>query len=244
MAVDAFTPSEILRRIRYDPFTKKGSVYDVIQLVTGCGKTHTSESLASIMDKFPEVLGRTQNFKFPGQGQRPTPVADMPTLFRLMALLPGSRSRKFAAKSMDVFTRAFGADEQLERELKRRRKMLADDGFDDVAAGVTTTVDDALAELGKPMEAPADQGIIYVATSPHQSFFKLGFWTGTTEALTTRYRTYYGPELELQTWACDQCRTVEQHLLKEFAQHSIGGELLDKCCLSSLAELLDLATVL
>ena len=241
MAVATFTPEQVLRSIRYDPLTKKGSVYDVIRLVTGCETKHVGQTLSGITDKFPEVNANVTLHKFPGQGQRPTPVADLPTLFQLMAILPGSRSRNFARKSMDVFTRVFGADERLEPELKKRRVQLAEAGLQGVADGVSTTVEDALAELTKPLEPAVDCGIIYAATSPLQQFVKVGYWTGSLDALRARYAMYYGPQLQLRTWDCQQCRAVERQLLDEFATHSLGGELLDKVCLPDLVELLDTA---
>lgn len=161
-----------------------------------------------------------------------------------MAILPGSRSRNFACKSMGVFARVFGADERLEPELKKRRTQLAEAGLQDVAAGVNTTVEDALAELGKPLEAPEDCGVIYAATSPLVQCIKIGFWTGSPEALKSRYAMYYGNELQLRTWQCQQCRAVERWVLDEFAAHSFGGELLDKACLQSLVQLLDTAASL
>lgn len=85
--------------------------------------------------------------------------------------------------------------------------------------------------------------MIYTATSPWQSFFKVGFWTGSVAALEAQHKAYYGPELQLRTWPCDECRLVEKDLLAEFAQFSRGGNLLDTCCLTSLTELLDLARV-
>lgn len=254
MAVAQFTPSEILRRIRFDPLSKKGSVLDVIQLVTECGKYHASRNYAAIQakkgasntwaglaDKFPDISLKVDYHKFPGQGQRPTPVADLPTLFQIMAILPGSRSRNFAKRSMDVFTRTFAGDERLCDEVAKQRKTLEGTHFENAAAGVTTTVDDALAELARPLEPPTDHGVIYAATSPHLPFFKLGFWTGCPAVLESRYKMYYGSDMVLKTWACTECRATEDALLNEFASSSKGGELLDKACLPSLVELLDLA---
>ena len=236
-----FTPDQVLRAIRYDPATKRGSVYDVIHLVTGCKPYNTSTYYQRMQAQFAQVAARVTTHKFPGQGQRPTPVADLPTLFQIMAILPGSRSRNFARKSMDVFTRVFGADERLEPELKRRRTQLATAGLAGVADGVATTVEDALGELDKPLEPAVDHGVIYAATSPLVSFVKLGYWTRSPEALRTRYAMYYGDRLQLLTWECSQCRAAERWLLDEFDADSLGGELLDKACLPRLVELLDAA---
>ena len=237
MAVKLFTTKQVLASIRYDPLTKKGSVYDVIQLVTG--QTNASQLFRRISERHPNII--IDYHKFPGRGQKPTPVADLPTLFRLMALLPGSRSRNFASKSMDVFTRVFAGDERLEPELKKRRTQLAASGLAGAADGVMTAVEDVLAELDKPLEPAVDRGVVYAATSPLLQGVKIGFWTGSLQVLRSRYEMYYGRDLELRTWACATCRAVERQLLAEFAAYSLGGELLDKACMPDLVQLLDTA---
>lgn len=229
--INKFEDAKTFEGIRYDNLTKKGSVLDVVRIVTKCSQAHASETFASIREKFPDVLPM---HKFPGQGQRLTPVADMPTLFRIMAILPGSRSKNFASKTADVFTRVFGGDENLENEIAKRRKTLAGTDFEHVAVNVTTTVDDALAELDKPLELPVDAGVIYIATTPWMPLFKLGFWTGTQEALESRYKMYYGPELQLETWMCVECRVVEKLIMEEFLDHNAGGELFSKDCLDQM----------
>ena len=104
-----------------------------------------------------------------------------------------------------------------------------------------TTVDDALAALHAPVDPPADEGMLYAVTSPLLPFFKLGYWTGTLEKLRARFAVYYGPQLELHTWICTQCRACEAFLLKEFAAHSMGGELLSKECMSDVMAMLGMA---
>lgn len=92
------------------------------------------------------------------------------------------------------------------------------------------------------MDSPPEHGVIYTATSPHQSFFRLGCWTGDLPALEARCREYYA-DMQLRTWPCANCRVVELDLLAEFAQFCHGGSLFDKVCLASVTELLDLADV-
>ena len=117
MALDLTDANAFRAAIRYDPLTKKGSVYDVIQIVTGQDHRHAQKTYTSIVASFPDVNDNVSMHKFPGQGQRPTPVASLPVLFRVMASCPGSRAREFCRSSMDVFCRAFGGDETLAREM-------------------------------------------------------------------------------------------------------------------------------
>ena len=88
------------------------------------------------------------------------------------------------------------------------------------------------------------EGVVYIATSPLLSCFKLGFWTGPLDALGTRYRTYYGPRAEIQTWPCSECRACEAFLLEELASHSMGGELFSREAMPAAIELLDTASAM
>jgi len=241
MSISNMNPAEILGKIRYDPLTKKGSVLDAIQLVTGCTQRNASRELARIKDKFPDVTSQVTMHKFSGRKQKPTPAASLPVLFNIMVACPGSRAREFAQRTSDVFTRAFGADEELAREIKRRKVQLEGTPLEDAAKGIRTTVDDALACMHAPIDPPADEGMLYVVTSPLLPFFKLGYWTGTEEKLRSRFATYYGPQLELHTWPCTQCRACEAVLLQEFAAHSMGGELFSKECMADVLTFLEVA---
>lgn len=238
MAVELST-SDILGQIRYDPVTKKGSVLDVIQLVTNCAQKHSTVLLNRINEKFSDIREKISCFKFCGQGQRPTPVADFPTLFRIMAVLPGSRAKNFRKASMDVFCRAFGADLTFIDELVERSRCLKGTRYDGISSDIHTTVDDAINELVKPLENPLDEGILYIATSPFQSFIKVGYWTGTKEALRHRYSTYYGSELQMWTWECTECRACERFLMDAYNDHNMGGELFNKTCLDDMKAHLD-----
>ena len=49
------------------------SVFDVIKF---CGKKNPHDAWKSLTDQHPEVIGKTENFKFAGRGQRETPGAN------------------------------------------------------------------------------------------------------------------------------------------------------------------------
>ena len=228
-------------RIRYDPLTEQASVLDAVRLVTGCNQAHASRTFSAVMERFPDVCHQVEYFKFPGQGQRPTPVAPLQTLLNIMAVAPGKKARKFSKATTDVFCRALGADVRLADEIHERRRTVGGTPLADAAQNVSTTVDDALAVLGEPDEPPEDEGVLYIVTSPLMSAFKLGFWTGTLGALRSRYVTCYGPSLELHTWPCTQCRACEQFLLTEFSDFSLGGELFDKTHMPAAIQFMNLA---
>ena len=68
------------------------------------------------------------------------------------------------------------------------------------------------------------------------------YWTGEVDKLRSRYSTYYGPHVEIQTWACTSCRECEAFTLKEFKEHSMGGELFDKVCMPDAIAFLNMAS--
>ena len=120
MAVSQLSPAEILGKIRYDPLTKKGSVYDVIRLVTGYAQKDITHEYRAIAGKFPDVLGKVQDFKFPGQGQRLTPVAHLSTLIEIAWLCPGRHAKEFRRTGAVTLCRALGGDLSLVEEIKKR----------------------------------------------------------------------------------------------------------------------------
>lgn len=77
------------------------SVFDVVQVIGG--KNNPRKAWSDLKDQFPEVVTRCNNFKFDGQGQRPTPVTDKEGLLHIIGLLPGTVGRTYredAAKLM------------------------------------------------------------------------------------------------------------------------------------------------
>ena len=51
----------------------------------------------SITERNPEVVQFCDNFKFPGKGQRETPVADEEGIYQILMLCPGKRGAEFRA---------------------------------------------------------------------------------------------------------------------------------------------------
>ena len=143
MAVARFTPEEILRSIRYDPLTKKGSVYDVVQLVTGCDQRHASRTFQRILDVHPNVHPKRADFKFPGQGQRPTPVAYLKDLVEIAWLCPGKHAKEFRRTGAVTMCRALGGDLSLVDEIRERHSTVTAEDQEALLAGTGVTAAEA-----------------------------------------------------------------------------------------------------
>ena len=63
------------------------SVYDVLSAVTGYTPNNCVNLWQRLSDQFPEVTTHSSNFKFPGRGQRDTPVTDAEGITHIIMLL-------------------------------------------------------------------------------------------------------------------------------------------------------------
>ena len=78
-----------------------------------------------MLQKFPDVSGKLRYFKFPGQGQRLTPVAPVPVLVEIAWLLPGKQAAEFRRQGARTLCRALGGDLSLVEEIKARHAEVA-----------------------------------------------------------------------------------------------------------------------
>lgn len=63
-----WNPAQILSRIRRDPTSGYGSVYDVIAIVTGCASKHIGDKWKVLGERFPELYDSvTDEVQFPGK---------------------------------------------------------------------------------------------------------------------------------------------------------------------------------
>lgn len=143
MALDLTDANAFRAAIRYDPLTKKGSVLDVVRIVTGCTHDHASRNYASIVEKFPEVGQKVADLKFPGRGQRPTPVAHLSTLLEIAWLCPGSNAKQFRRTGAVTMCRALGGDLSLVEEIRARHEVITVDEQEAFLAGTGVTVAEA-----------------------------------------------------------------------------------------------------
>ncbi len=102
---DGFSDTEI--RVTPDG---RFSVYDVIKF---CGCSSEREVWKRLQERYPEVVTLCDNFKFPGKGQRNTPVADRPGILQIIGLLPGSVGRSYRESAAKIFIAYLDASPEL-----------------------------------------------------------------------------------------------------------------------------------
>lgn len=71
-------------------------------------------------------------------------------------------------------------------------------------------------------------GYVYAVTSELLNAVKIGMWRGSIDGLKSRYRTPYGPGLEVYTVFVGDCAACEHKLHRQFDRHNLGGELFAK----------------
>lgn len=86
------------------------SVYDVIRF---CGKKNPRDAWKSLVEQFSEVVAKTDNFKFPGKGQKDTPVATRENTLYIIGLLPGAFGRSYRESAAKVFLAYLDASPEL-----------------------------------------------------------------------------------------------------------------------------------
>lgn len=82
-------------------------------------------------------------------------------------------------------------------------------------------------------------GCVYCITSPLINYIKIGFWTGSLKGLECRYKTYYGNELDINTFYTKNPYLLEQQTHKYFNQHKITNELFKKEYLADYCKYID-----
>ena len=105
----------------------KISIYDVMQYVCGYQSTHTTQTFKKVIQQFPEVYKSVVICKFPGAGQRDTPVADSKGLLKILMHIRGRRSAVIRDRVADIANRFFSGDLSLcadIREIDRKLNQL------------------------------------------------------------------------------------------------------------------------
>jgi hypothetical protein len=101
------------------------SVYDVLGGVTGYAPEGRNKLFQRLCEQFPEVRTICTNFKFPGRGQRDTPVTDAEGITQIIMLLPGRAAAIARQSAASVVVRFLGGDVSLVREIMANRDMQA-----------------------------------------------------------------------------------------------------------------------
>jgi hypothetical protein len=93
------------------------SVIDVIRAITGLSGSNGHNVLQRLFESYPEVSTNCRNFKFPGRGQRDTPVADARGIAEIIMVLPGRAAKVFRRQTASVLVRYLGGDLTLVEEV-------------------------------------------------------------------------------------------------------------------------------
>jgi hypothetical protein len=97
-------------QIRTTP-DQRTSVFDFIRVVGG--QKNPRATLDRLCEIHPEVVRFCYNFKFPGTGQRLTPVADKEGILQILGLLPGAVGKKYRAEAARLVLAFYEAPEEL-----------------------------------------------------------------------------------------------------------------------------------
>ena len=82
----------------------KPSVFDMIRVLGGLKAPH--KAWERLCEAHSEVLSGCQNFKFPGRGQRLTPVArDKEAAYQILGLLPGAAGAAYRKQAAELFVK-------------------------------------------------------------------------------------------------------------------------------------------
>ncbi|GGR16504.1 hypothetical protein [Deinococcus ruber] len=90
------------------------SVFDALQVM---GATSPRSMWSRLVEAYPEVVSKCDNLKFPGAGQRLTPVTDLVGWRRILTVLPGMMGRQYRAEANDLVDRYLAGDVKLAAEL-------------------------------------------------------------------------------------------------------------------------------
>jgi hypothetical protein len=96
------------------------SVYDIIRVIGG--QKSEREVWKRLSKEIPEVVTEVTSLKFPGKGQRLTPVCDRQVALEIIGLLPGQVGKKYREESAKLFCRYVDADVTLADDIIQRTK--------------------------------------------------------------------------------------------------------------------------
>ena len=86
------------------------SIIDVATAITG--KTHhdAAQDYRRLLNQYPEVGTNCSNLKFPGRGQRDTPVVDVRGIVEIVMFLPGRHAARVHRQAAELLCRYLGGD--------------------------------------------------------------------------------------------------------------------------------------
>ena len=109
---------EELQRIRQTPDCKT-SLIDTVMTLSGLDACQCARTLRDLFDRFPELRCKISQYKFPGRGQRDTPVADLATVYEILMVLPGRNAARIRSQAARLMVRYLGGDLTLIQDVER-----------------------------------------------------------------------------------------------------------------------------
>lgn len=225
--------------IRIDKATNKGSVYDVVMAVSGCGQAWVTKTFTRLCRQYPEFGahgGKIQRTRINGRGKM-TPVASGLTLIEIAYVLPGKTATAFRRSSAAMVCRMLGGDLSIIDEVEKRHAYIAASSEGAFLSGLQEQQSskisarsllwdeskfDQLAELVAKKDV---RGFVYLVTSPDVNMVKIGSWRGSIPELRSRYVTYYGQDLQMWAFESEDCISAERACHQALAQYRISNEL-------------------
>lgn len=96
------------------------SVYDVLVAFGVTDKANCQNVFKRITAKHSEVNTFCMNFKFPGRGQRNTPVTDEEGMYQILMLCPGKRGAEFRKWAAGIIA---NPDKALDHAVRKYKKL-------------------------------------------------------------------------------------------------------------------------
>ena len=95
------------------------SVLDVIGAITGLDSSNSAQYLSRLREQFPEVGTYCSLFKFPGRGQRDTPITGAEGVVKIVMLLPGRAAAHVRKQAASTLVRYLGGDLSMVDEIAK-----------------------------------------------------------------------------------------------------------------------------
>ena len=129
------------------------SVIDVVAAITSQhqnGNSNAAVAFSRLKRDYPEVTANCSDLKFPGRGQRNTPVTGVSGIVEIIMLMGGSHAARVRRQAAELMTRYLGGDLALVDEVCRIR------GFQEEMAAQRP--EDPRRIFGEAVEASASHG--------------------------------------------------------------------------------------
>ena len=79
-------------------------------LRTGLNGNHAGKAYRDLTARYPDVHCIGVNFRFPGRGQRGTPVANVRGIVEIIMMLPGQQTAHVRRQAVELLCRYLGGD--------------------------------------------------------------------------------------------------------------------------------------